>query len=542
MMTSVMQIWKRLAIWQQILLVALFVSVIGFGVYQMKPDTYEVLFPNLTAEESLEIQNEIAKMNIPFQVQNDGSTILVDNLYVSDVKMKLAQQGLPYSGGPGFEILDGGTLGATKYDKENKNKQAIIGEITRGLVQGFDSIEKAYVQLDFTEKEHFFEEEKAGSASVSIQLKRGVQLSPEQIRSLQIFVAGAVQNLSADDVEIMDKRTMVTLSQSGTELSSSAAYNKQLEIENAVKEQIIQDLRPTLSRVFEEGNYTINVRPKIKFDEIVRNIEEYGDSVLVSKRSLNDNSETSEGEPLQEPGVESNGTVPDYEMNEETKVSLSTHTKEEIIENFEVEKTMSTIKEHPELINMNVSVTISKDEVDKRYIEDLDAYIDEWENIIALAAGIVVEEDEMINGNVLISVQEYAEAPDNNVEQDAYEGSERSNEDQQRIVKWSVLGGLGILMVVLMSLFMIPRHKTTESSPSTKKEKGAIQEESARTDSEEEALLHEVPNFVNKQKGRMYEVEDFSEEQTQLAEKAKEIAEDNPQRTAEFIKKQIFEE
>ena len=547
-MKNLSEFWKKMNIAQQLVLMVLVIGGLVFVAFQMRPSTYTVLYSNLSTEESLEIQQEITKMNVSYQAEENGETLLVDGADIPLVKAKLATLGLPYSGSPGFELFDENSIGSTRFDKEQKNKRAIIGEITKGLVQGFDYIDKAYLTLDFTEKEHFFEEESDAKASVSLDIKRGKELSINQVRAVQVFVAGAVQNLTPESVAVIDKKTGIELS-SNEEMASSSSnsYDKQIEIERKVQKQIESDLVPTLSKNFGEGNFTVNVNVAIDFDEIVKNIEEYGDSVLISRKENTENSESNSTEKVQEAGTDANGTVPEYEIDENGNSTLTKQSKEEIIENFEVGKTVSTIKENPELVNINVGVTLNQAELDKRYIEEIETYLKDWKDLVALSAGILIEEDTYVNGSVLISPQEYPTENPNDVVEDAQTGEElnEEKEEQKIIVMIAVFGGLFLVLLVFFVLFISNRKQKKEALDKAKREAEEKQASLAKKGEEKEKTgKHAEMNAEEQEKEfekevNNYEFNDFTEEQEQLAERAKEVAGENPERTAQFIKKQI---
>ena len=70
-----------------------------------KPD-YQYLFTNLPQEDTATIVSRLKEKNIPFEIDGNGSAVLVpkENLY--EIRLDMASQGLPQGSRIGFEIFD----------------------------------------------------------------------------------------------------------------------------------------------------------------------------------------------------------------------------------------------------------------------------------------------------------------------------------------------------------------------------------------------------------------------------------------------------
>src|SRR3546814_2811000 len=76
------------------------------------PD-YGVLFSNLEDRDGGAIVAALTQQNIPYQLSSTGNAILVPRDKVHEVRLQLAQQGLPRGGETGFELLDQTRFGAS---------------------------------------------------------------------------------------------------------------------------------------------------------------------------------------------------------------------------------------------------------------------------------------------------------------------------------------------------------------------------------------------------------------------------------------------
>ena len=65
------------------------------------PD-YKVLYSNLSDKDGGEIVTQLTQMNVPYRLSQNGSAIMVPDNQVHELRLKLAQAGLPKGGAAGF--------------------------------------------------------------------------------------------------------------------------------------------------------------------------------------------------------------------------------------------------------------------------------------------------------------------------------------------------------------------------------------------------------------------------------------------------------
>lgn len=532
--------WKNLKMWQQMLIIFAAVGVIVAVVIGMKPDTSAILYSNLNPNEVIEIEQELSKLGISSTVGEDGTMISIDNLEIPRAKAHLATLGLPSSGDPGFELLDENSIGSTKFDKEKRYERALVGDIQQGLVQGFGFVEKAIVQLNFTMTDSIFEEESESKASVTIHVANSKSLTESQVQAIKNFVASSVKNLDTASVDVMDKNGVVYDLEEGN-LQSAGGYGKQMQIVDQTETRIRNDIMRMLAQNFGSENVTLVVRANINFDEIVRNIEKYDpEGTLMSRQESNETVTKNDGVTVQEPGTDTNGTVPDYELDEAQTTVVLNQEKNEIIENFEVGKTVETIKENPELTDIRVTATINES-VDADMVQ---AFITEWEEIIANAAGIQVNEDGTFeNGHVKVSPQVYAMS---NADVDDAQEVVVNAESKKMKMMLVILGAFLLVLLAIIAWFIQKRknEKEYERMVLKKKEEAKINAQKIQTEPangmSEQERTDQLMKEIDRQKAISQE-EAVSQEQEALANQVREFAEENPARTADYIKKLISE-
>ena len=82
------------------------VAIVIAMVLWAKQPSYSVLYNNLTDEDGGAIVTQLTQMNIPYRFAENGGALMVPEANVHELRLRLAQQGLPKGGSVGFELLD----------------------------------------------------------------------------------------------------------------------------------------------------------------------------------------------------------------------------------------------------------------------------------------------------------------------------------------------------------------------------------------------------------------------------------------------------
>jgi len=166
---------------------------------------YIDVFTTLTSMDAAQIRESLSFENIPFKSLKNGRVvdISIPKRFADDARIKMAQLGLPEGGIVGFEIFDKSQgLGSTDYDRRIQYIRAVSGELSR-VISHMDTIASARVQIVMPEKK-VFGEAVPGSASVMLNIKKKKTLSDKQIRGIMHLVASSVQDISPQDVTVLN--------------------------------------------------------------------------------------------------------------------------------------------------------------------------------------------------------------------------------------------------------------------------------------------------------------------------------------------------
>src|SRR5258708_13312643 len=112
---------------------AVTIALIGFFallIMRVTAPTMVPLFTDLSLEDSSAIIKDLERQVIPFEMRNDGATLMVPKDRVSRLRMKLAEGGLPKGGGVGYEIFDkSDTLGSTSFVQNINHLPPLDGDL-----------------------------------------------------------------------------------------------------------------------------------------------------------------------------------------------------------------------------------------------------------------------------------------------------------------------------------------------------------------------------------------------------------------------------
>ncbi|GAB5388378.1 MAG: flagellar basal-body MS-ring/collar protein FliF [Alphaproteobacteria bacterium] len=275
---------QRLAI-MAITILALVVLFV-FMTTRISTTDYEVLYSELDTGDASAIAAELEKLQVPYQLSQDGKIVRVDRNETGRVRMHLATQGLPSGGVVGdAEIWDGdsGGFGTTTLELNIRKRRAMEGELQRTIIS-LAPVRAARVHLVLPERQMFTREQTPATASVFVKLRTGGGLSREQTGSIQHLVAAAVPGLHPSYVSVVDNSGAILAPGTGDENGSGAmthAADRTLKFETQMKTQI----ETMLARIIGFGKVTAEVKADLDFDRIETVTETYDPDGAVLRQS-----------------------------------------------------------------------------------------------------------------------------------------------------------------------------------------------------------------------------------------------------------------
>jgi len=183
--------------------VAALAAVIAALAMWSKSGDYRVLYANLSDKDGGAILAQLSQLNVPYRHADGGNAILVPADKVHDVRLKLAQAGLPKGSTAGFELLDNARFGQTQFQERVTWQRALEGELVRSI-SALAAVQSARVHLAIPQQNGFFREQQKPSASVLVQLHPGRTLDRSQIAGIVHLVSASVPDLAPKAVSVLD--------------------------------------------------------------------------------------------------------------------------------------------------------------------------------------------------------------------------------------------------------------------------------------------------------------------------------------------------
>jgi len=286
-----------------------FASLLAMMIWAGRPD-FTVLFSNLDPKDAGAIVERLKESKIPFQLKNDGTTILVPSAKVYELRLEMASQGLPQTGGVGYEIFDKNTIGVTDFVQKLNYRRALEGELAR-TIRGFAEIENARVHIVIPEPSLFTEREKAATASIALKLARGAKLTANQIQGIANLVAFSVEGLKPENITIVDSYGRA-LSDQLKKDSLAGLSSTQLELQTKVEQYLADKAQSLLDGVVGPHNAIVRVTAELDFDQVERTVEKYDpeNTVIRSEETDTEISNSSDNKPGR-----SESTITNYEIS-----------------------------------------------------------------------------------------------------------------------------------------------------------------------------------------------------------------------------------
>lgn len=270
---------------------------------------YKVLFANIAEKDGGAIISQLSQMNVPYRIAEGGGAILVPSEMVYKVRLQLAAQGLPKSGGVGFELMESQKFGVSQFVEQVNYQRALEGHLAR-TIQAMPEIEEARVHLAIPRPSVFVRESQKPSAAILVQLRPGRVLDPGQVAGVVHLVSSAIPELSPRQVTVVDQRGNL-LSGAADETGVAGLDRKQLEYLHQVENGIVRRIESILKPITGPDNVRAQVAATLDFSEVEQTSESFKpnsdakDQAIRSQQSTDNQSSTPQP-PQGVPGALSN--------------------------------------------------------------------------------------------------------------------------------------------------------------------------------------------------------------------------------------------
>ena len=387
--------------------VAVFAAV-GFGSYYLSRTDFETLYSGLTAQDVSRIGAALNEAGIRFDVNSEGTKVMVRREETAHARALLAEKGLPAASNGGYELFDKlGPIGLTSFMQEVTIKRALEGELER-TVLAMKGVKSARVLITLPETGSFRRGRQQAQASVTIKTESPSDSSTA--RAIRHLVAAAVPGLTIDEISVLNTDGTV-LAAAGD--ASSMASSRKLDLEREVGKDLTDKVRKTLTPSMGVENFEVSIAARVDIDKRMTNETNFDPdskverSLRVVKESANQQ-DTSSKSPV---GVEQN--VPDQAAGGSGgDLSKKSNERREDLTNYELNsKTVATTSEGYRIESITVAVVLNRKRIletlgDSATPELIQAKVKEIEKTVIASAGINTTRGDQIS----VTVEEFVES------------------------------------------------------------------------------------------------------------------------------------
>lgn len=254
-----------------------------------------LLYSSLSQKEAAKIVEKLKEKNIDYELKGDGTSIYVGANQIYDVRMDLANEGLPEDGNVGYELFDKTNLGMSEFVQKLNYKRALEGELAK-TIESSRIIKSARVHLTIPEKALFLKDQKKPTSSVVLSFNSSRGENQIKVFGIQNLIASSVEGMSTDDVIIMTSRGKI-LSQPAVDKNSIAGLTAtQYAQTKDVEAYLTNKAQTMLDGILGVGNSIVRVNANLDFTQIETTKTEYDpeNQVARSEQSIVDNSQSTD--------------------------------------------------------------------------------------------------------------------------------------------------------------------------------------------------------------------------------------------------------
>ncbi len=434
----------------------------GFFIYittRLATPDMDLLYADLDGKDSSRVVQTLNAEGIPYQLAENGSSVLVSSKDVARARLMLADQGIPGGGSIGYELFDdASTMGTTNFMQNLNMVRALEGELSKSI-QTIKIVNSARVHLVLPKRELFSRERQEASASVVLRMSGSARLEKGQILAVQHLIATSVPDLLPSRVSIVDDKGQLLAAGFEDENDVSAMADKTADRRKRYENKIARTIEGLLEQTVGFGRVRAEVSAEMDFDRISIEEESFDPDGQVVRSTqtieLSANAQDSEGAPPVSVGT--NLPDPSFQSLEGLNSSNSESRTEETV-NFEITKTVTNhVREVGGVQKLSVAVLIdggrklNEETGEYDYVDRTDEEMLLYSTLVKGAIGFDASRGDIVE---MINLKfEAFEAPEEELE--FFFGMDKN--DMLKLAEFLVLGVVAILVILLVVRPLISR-------------------------------------------------------------------------------------
>jgi len=187
-------------------------------------------------------------------------------------RLEIVKKGVNFTGTVGYEVFDKQAFGTTSFVQKINKQRALEGELVKTIMH-IKGVTRARIHLSIPESSPFVSERKPPSASVVLDVERGVTMTGDEIKGIQSLVSSSVDGMRSHNVVVIDSRGKKLSENDGDSMSTETA--NRIALETKLNSQYEKKVEEILSRVIGEGKVIAKVAIKMDFTEKIETQTSY---------------------------------------------------------------------------------------------------------------------------------------------------------------------------------------------------------------------------------------------------------------------------
>ena len=250
---------------RQLLLLVGMAAAVALGVAVVlwsRGPNWGLLYAGLGQQDAAAITQALQSTNTPYQLGNDGSSIMVPASDLAAVRLRLAGQGLPQGTASNSVPQADSPFGMSDLAERTRYQQMLETDLgnTIGSLQGGRA---ARVHLALAKPSAFIRDSREASASVLVTLYPGRQLDASQVAAIVHLVAASVPDLDAKQVSVIDQQGQLL---TGSDPDSAAAVgDSRLRLATRMENSYAQRIEELLTPLVGPGKVHAQVSVDLDF-------------------------------------------------------------------------------------------------------------------------------------------------------------------------------------------------------------------------------------------------------------------------------------
>ncbi len=237
---------------------------------------FKAAYTGLSKDDAALVVDQLKTSNTPYRLTGDGTTVMVPEDIVYDVRLTMAKEGIPKGGGVGYEIFDQNDFGTTEFVQKINKTRAIQGELAR-TIAAFNEVKTARVMIVMPKDSVFVEEIKQPSASILLELIS--DLEKEKVAAIAHLVASSIQDLTPKLVTIVDTAGRILFEGKSEEeqvkISAQNFADAQYKYKVRYEENLTKRIQTMLERIVGKDKAIVRVTSEMDFSKNSMNEEIY---------------------------------------------------------------------------------------------------------------------------------------------------------------------------------------------------------------------------------------------------------------------------